>query len=170
MKRIYQLQLLIKTSIVKPGVDESCLLFLRIISFLQKIFPLMYAFNFYALNQKRRWFVDRPSWSWSLWGYFCPWYILASALPRHSSTKQTYLKLFSFSFFYYTLQISPQNFSSLHQCCGSGSVWIRFILVSRIQVAKDQPKSWKISKKFNQNHALGYHTFFSKILNVWLIN
>ena len=32
-----------------------------------------------------------------------------------------------------------------NQCCGSGSVGIRFILVSRIRVAKNQPKSWKLS-------------------------
>ena len=47
----------------------------------------------------------------------------------------------------------------LMQCCGSGSVWICFILVSRSQVARYQPKSWKISKKINQNHKNIIHFF-----------
>ena len=48
---------------------------------------------------------------------------------------------------------------SFIMCCGSGSVGIRFILVSRIriQVAKNQPKSWKISTKINQNHKTAIH-------------
>ena len=55
------------------------------------------------------------------------------------------------------------------QCFGSGSVWIRFTLVSRIRFnetdrireAKNQPKSWKIfSKKL----------IFCLDINIYLIN
>ena len=63
------------------------------------------------------------------------------------------------------------------QCCGSGSVWIRFILVSRIriQVARNQPKSWIMSTKINQNHKNIIH-FFQKTylcltdMNIYPIN
>ena len=49
----------------------------------------------------------------------------------------------------------------LNQCCGSGSVRIRFILVSliRIRVAKNQRKSWKISTNINQNPKNIIHFF-----------
>ena len=59
---------------------------------------------------------------------------------------------------------------SFNQCCGSGSVWIRFILISRIRigVAKNQPKSWKMSKKINENHKNIIY-FFSKLLNLCLL-
>ena len=57
------------------------------------------------------------------------------------------------------------------RCCGYGLVLIRFILVGRILVAiwvaKNLPKSWKISTKINQNHKNIIH-FFSKILNLCL--
>ena len=64
------------------------------------------------------------------------------------------------------------------QCCGSGSVWIRFILVSRIRirVAKNQPKSWKISTKMNLNHQNIIHFFFKTIklmftdINIFPVN
>ena len=38
------------------------------------------------------------------------------------------------------------------QCFGSGSVWIRFILVIRIQVAKNSQNHGKFPQKINQNH------------------
>ena len=52
------------------------------------------------------------------------------------------------------------------QCFGSDSVWIRFIsarriwigFMKRIRVAENQPKSWKISTKINQE----YRKFFQK--------
>ena len=47
---------------------------------------------------------------------------------------------------------------------------IRFILVSRIriQVAKNLPKSWKLSTKTNQNHQNIIHFFLSKLINLCL--
>ena len=66
------------------------------------------------------------------------------------------------------------------KCYGSGSVWNRFILTSRIRirfmnriqkqirVAKNQPKSWKISTKINKNHKNITHFFLKKILNFYL--
>ena len=56
-----------------------------------------------------------------------------------------------------------------------GSVWIRFILVSRIRFNETDPdagsqKSAKIMEYFHKNQpkSLEYHTFFSKLLNLCL--
>ena len=55
------------------------------------------------------------------------------------------------------------------QCFGSGSVWIRFILVSRIRISFNETdpdpcskKSAKMKENFNKNQqkSLEYHTFF----------
>ena len=84
--------------------------------------------------------------------------------------------------------MSYLNFSKKRFCCrqccgsGSGSVWIRFILVSRIRIRirfnetdpdpdPGSKKSAKIMENFNKNQqkSLEYHTFFSKLLNLCLL-
>ena len=66
------------------------------------------------------------------------------------------------------------------QCFGSGSVLIRFILVSRIRIRFNETdpdpdpgskKSVKIMGIFNKNQqkSLEYHTFFSKLINLCLL-
>ena len=70
----------------------------------------------------------------------------------------------------------PGVYCPCKQCCGSGSVWIRFILVSRIRFNETDldpgsKKSAKIMENFNKNQqkSLEYHTFFSKLLNLCLL-
>ena len=64
-----------------------------------------------------------------------------------------------------------------NQCCGSESVWIRFILVSRIRIrfVETDPhpgsiKSAKIMENFhiNQLKSLEYHTFFFKTIKLMI--
>ena len=66
----------------------------------------------------------------------------------------------------FQVKLSVESIETIFRCCRSGSVWISFILVCRIriQLAKNQPNSWKFPHKSTK--IIKHHTFFFKTIKL----